>query len=444
MVKKSAYSLIFFYGLVYLACQSSLGRLNKKELPASFQNVVIDQNAVTGSYQPCEPSIFVSPADPQNIVAGVVLNKTFHSTDGGQNWTMQIVESPYGVYGDPVITADPKGQFYFAHLADPSGSGRSNTSWLDRIVVQRSVDQGRTWNEGSFAGHRPPADQDKHWLTIDPANNHIYMTWTEFDKYGSTSMDHKSRILFAKSIDDAESWSEAVSISQFEGDCIDSDLTPEGAVPAVGPNGEIYVGWAFDEKIYFDRSLDRGSTWITKDIVAADQVGGWDIDIPGLGRANGMPVTVTDLSRGPHRGTIYINYCDQSNGIDDTDVWLVRSKDKGLTWSEPLRVNNDPPGRHQFFTWMCCDATTGAIYIVFYDRRDLSGTYTNVYLAYSFDGGQSFNNIKVSETPFEAQTGIFFGDYNNISAHDGIIRPIWTRLDEGKTSIWTALIDLRP
>ena len=35
----------------------------------------------------------------------------------------------------------------------------------------------------------------------------------------------------------------------------------------------------------------------------------------------------------------------------------------------------------------------------------------------------------------------FFGDYNNISAVDGHVRPIWTREDLGVLSVWSALLD---
>ncbi len=378
------------------------------------------------------------------MVAGVVLNKTFYSHDGGRNWTMQLVESPYGVFGDPVITADYKGYFYFAHLSDPEGVGRASDRWLDRIVVQRSVDQGVTWSPGSYAGMRHPADQDKHWLVTDPRTAAIYMTWTEFDKYGSADPQHKSRILFSKSVNQGISWSGAIPISQIEGDCIDSDNTTEGAVPAVGPDGTLYVAWSHGEHIYFDRSVDLGVTWLERDIIAANQIGGWDIDIPGLGRANGMPVTGVDLSDSPYRGTIYINYCDQKNGPNDTDVWLVRSTDYGETWSEPVRVNDDPPGKHQFFTWMAVDPVTGGIYIVFYDRRAHADNQTDVFLAASFDGGSTFENVRISEKPFTPNPTVFFGDYNNISVNGGVIRPIWTRMDGNRTSIWTALIDLHP
>jgi hypothetical protein len=36
---------------------------------------------------------------------------------------------------------------------------------------------------------------------------------------------------------------------------------------------------------------------------------------------------------------------------------------------------------------------------------------------------------------------VFFGDYTNVAAHNNVIRPIWTRLDDSQLSVWTALID---
>ena len=90
--------------------------------------------------------------------------------------------------------------------------------------------------------------------------------------------------------------------------------------------------------------------------------------------------------------------------------------------------------------WMAIDQTTGFIYIVFYDRRDHHDLQTDVYLAWSVDGGASFKNVKISETSFVPDEKEFFGDYTNIAAHKGTITPIWTRMENGKTSIWTAVI----
>ena len=177
--------------------------------------------------------------------------------------------------------------------------------------------------------------------------------------------------------------------------------------------------------------------------MVTDQPGGWSFDIPGITRCNGMPVLVCDLSNGPHRGTLYLNWSDQRNGTGDTDVWLARSTDGGRTWSAPQRVNDDKKGRQQFLTWLAVDQTTGHLYTVFYDRRAYDDERTDVYLAVSRDGGQSFENMKISESPFDPVSFIFFGDYNHISAHAGMVRPIWTRLENNVLSVWTALIDFK-
>jgi len=402
------------------------------------ENICID--STLRRVGPCEPSIAISPADPRQVVAGAILDNAYVSSDGGRSWTQQTLESPFGVFGDPVLLADFEGRFFYAHLSDPSGRGWADPSLLDRIVVQRSTDGGRSWSEGSFTGHRPPKDQDKHWLAVDPRNQHLYCSWTEFDEYGSSAPEDRSRILFSKSTDHGQRWSEPIVLSEKEGNCLDGDQTTEGAVPAVGPEGQVYVAWSFDEAIYFDRSTDGGRTWLEEDSRIADQPGGWAFDIPGLGRANGMPITAVDLSKGPHRGTVYVNWADQRHGESDTDVWLIRSEDGGTSWSQPLRVNDDPPGKHQFFTWMTVDPTDGAIYIVFYDRRAYEDAQTDVFLAWSTDGGRSFTNRKISQSPFHPVRGIFFGDYNHISAYGGQVRPIWTRADGLRLSVWTALL----
>lgn len=437
--------LCFLLAVNLFTCQRQTPNapITPTEVVANFPNIRIDSSAAAFGAGPCEPSIAISPLDSNIVVAGAILDRVYYSNNGGLTWKKKTLTSPYGVYGDPVLLADQKGHFYYAHLSDPNGRSGGDANWLDRIVIQKSTDGGVNWSQGTYAGLRHPKDQDKHWLAVDPRDNSIVMTWTEFDKYGSTDSKDKSRILFARSADAGQTWSSEANLSQLEGDCIDDDNTTEGAVPAIGPNGEIYVAWSYANKIYFDRSLDQGKTWLSTDKVVADQPGGWTFDIPGIYRANGLPITATDLSNGPHRGTIYVNWCDQRNGTDDTDVYLAKSSDGGNTWSAPIRVNNDKPGKHQFFTWLTIDPVTGYLYVLFYDRRNHSGDATDVYLAYSKDGGQTFVNAKISQSPFTPTKNVFFGDYNHLSVYNGRVRPIWTRLQGGTLSVWTALVKLK-
>ncbi|MDZ4749837.1 MAG: T9SS type A sorting domain-containing protein [Saprospiraceae bacterium] len=396
---------------------------------AYSQNILINDQGF-----PNEPSIMMDPLHPNVIIAAANINQYYISLDTGRTWSVRTLQSSHGVWGDPAIAVDINSNFYFFHLSNPSSG-----NWIDRIVCQKTTDNGQTWNDGSYTGLNGTKAQDKQWFAIDRTDNTIYLTWTQFDVYGSKNPQDSSAILFSKSTDAGETWSQAVRINKISGDCVDSDNTVEGAVPAVGPNGEVYVSWAGPEGIVFDRSLDKGLTWLDSDIPVDPMPTGWDYTISGIYRANGLPVTTCDLSNSSYRGTIYINWSDQRNGSNDTDIFLAKSTDGGNTWSAPIRVNDDAPGKQQFFTWMTIDQTNGYLYFVFYDRRHHDDDSTDVYLALSKDGGQTFNNRRISESPFKPNAGVFFGDYTNITAHNGIVRPIWTRFQKGKLSIWTHL-----
>lgn len=391
------------------------------------QNVMI-----SNSNSPNEPSIKMNPLNTDLLVAGANLNSYYYSSDSGASWQRGTLSSSFGVWGDPIIDVDANGDFYYFHLSNPASG-----NWIDRIVCQKSTNNGVSWNNGSYAGLNGTKAQDKHSTVIDRNDGTIYMTWTQFDVYGSGNSNHKSKIMFSKSTDGGASWTPAQQINIINGDCIDSDNTVEGAVPALGPNGELYVAWAGPNGLVFNKSLDGGDTWLDTEIDIDPMPTGWDYNISGISRANGLPFTRCDLSGGDYNGTIYVNWTDQRNGSNDTDVWLAKSTDGGDTWSSPMRVNDDGVGNQQFFTSMDIDQTNGNLFFVFYDRRETSGNLTDVYLAYSTDGGDTFTNTKISETSFNPNSGVFFGDYTFITVHNNIVRPIWTRLDGGSLSLWT-------
>lgn len=393
-----------------------------------------------GVYPPVEPSIAINHKDPKNIVAGVVLDRAIYTHDGGETWAETKLTSPFGVFGDPAVISDAKGNFHFFHLADPVGKGRSDEGWLDRIVSQKSTDGGKTWSEGVSIGNNPPKDQDKEWPAVHPRKETLCTTWTQFDKYGDASSECHSNIMFSKSTNGGKKWSEAIQINQTPGDCVDDDNTTEGAVPAIDSDGRIFVAWSNNGHIYMDRSYDGGEMWLQNDLVVANQRGGWSMEIPGISRCNGMPILMVDNSPGPMHGSLYLVWADQKSGPNDTDIWFTRSTNKGDSWTTPEKINQDPPGKHQFLPWLTIDQTTGYLYVVYYDRRAYDDLRTDVYVAFSIDGGNTFIERKISETPFVPTESNFFGDYTNISAHKGIIAPIWTRMDEGKTSVWTAVI----
>lgn len=409
--------------------------LSSTNLSAQYKNIKLDE--ATSGNPVTDPSIAISRKDSKNIVAASGQGNIYYTVDAGLTWEKTKVKSQYGVYGDPFLVADDKGTFYAFHLSDPAGEGLKNEKSLDQIICHISKDGGKTWEEGSAVGYNPPKDQDKPWATVDNKGN-VVVTWTQLDKYGSTDAECQSNIMLSTS-PSGKKWSKAVQISQTPGDCTLDDNTARGAVPAVGPDGKMFVAWAHQEKIYLDRSFD-GGTWLMNDIKIAEQPGGWDLKIPGHDRCNGMPVLTVDQSKGTYRGCIYIAWADQRNGVNNTDVWFMRSNNYGDNWSSPTRMGNDANNKHQYLPSMAVDQITGYIYILYYGRDNYDDDQTDVYLSYSADSGANFKTVKISENPFTPVSSSSLGDYTSIAAHDGIITPVWARMDDGKTSVWTAVI----
>jgi len=428
---------IFILASVLVLCYTA----SEKTIQSSADGISFSNNTLVslpGNIKPQEVSICINPTDLLNVVAGSNRDYYYYSKDGGSTWTEGRLSSSLGVWGDPSLVFDAEGNLYFGHLSNPLEG-----NFIDRIVVQKSSDGGETWNDGAGIGLNPPKDQDKEWLAVDMTGsiyrNSIYMAWTEFDRYGSPNPADRTRILFSYSRDFSDTWASPVIVSDVTGNCLDSDNTVEGAVPAVGPHGEVYLSWAGPLGLMFDRSHDGGMTF-GDDIFVTSTPGGWDITIPGIYRCNGMPITACDTSLSRNRGNIYIVWSGQRQGQHDTDVLCITSTDGGESWGSVVRVNDDPPGKQQFFPWMTVDPTTGFIYVIYYDRRDSNDYATEVYLAKSSDGGETFQNYKISEFPFRPISGIFFGDYINIAAWDGNIHAIWARMDGIDLSIWAAFI----
>ena len=412
---------------------------------------------------PAEVTIAINPKNPDNMIAasfqtGVPPKPragSYHyvTFDGGKTWaTVPTPDAKNLVQGDDVVVFSHDGVAYHAHLSFDGIRLPRPTRAENGMIVNVSRDGGKTWTDGTPAINHINTVipfEDKPGIVVDNApasrwKGNVYLAWTRFDVYGSDNPEHRSQIYFTRSTDQGETFSMPFRISDTGGDCVDSDNTVEGAVPAVGPNGEIYIVWAGPLGLVFDKSLDGGFSF-GKDKVIGNIPGGWDFSVEGLDRANGMPNTAVDLSNGPNKGTFYVNWIDARNG--DVDVFVMSSRDGGESWSTPVRVNDDKVknGKVQFFTWMAVDPVDGSVNVVFYDRRDTSGATTGLTVARSVDGGKTFVNRKIDVAPFAPNERVFFGDYSGISAYDGRVVPVFMHVvDQRNLAVSVALFRFKP
>jgi len=410
-----------------------------------------------------EVSIAINPKNPDNLVAASLAlgrpprpqygSYNYSSMDGGRTWkTIPVADPKNLTQGDDVVYFGADGIAYHIHLSFEGILTARPKRAENGMLVETSVDGGLTWADAVPAiNHENSVTpfEDKPGIVVDNApqskyKGNVYVAWTRFDVYGSNDPNCHSNIYFTRSTDHGKSFTMPVNISDSVGDCRDSDNTVEGAVPAVAPNGDVYIVWAGPLGLVFKKSTNGGETF-DKEKVISQMPGGWDFGVSGLKRANGMAVTGVDLSSGPNKGTLYVNWIDARNG--DPDVFVMSSKDGGETWSTPVRVNDDPVknGKAQFFTWMSVDPVDGSINTVFYDRRDTEGATTKLTMARSVDGGKTFVNHKIDAPAFKCDDKAFFGDYSSISAYNGRVVPMFMHFDEQKKLVVSvALFHFKP
>ena len=395
-----------------------------------FSQVTNIQIGVAGDW-PNEPAICMNPANTGQIVIGVNPDQYYLSDDGGATWQHGILTSSFGVNCDPVIVAGNDGNFYYFHLV-PN---------LSRVVCQKMEGFQPPWSDGSYTAVYNSYDIDKEWAVYDPVHDNLYTSWTRFNNWGSSSPTDSTDIFISKSTDGGASWGDQKLVSNIGGNATGGFGSVHGSYPATGPNGEVYVAWWSPAGLMFDRSLDEGETWLGTDINVTGFPVQWIVSIPGIQTGVSFPVIACDRSGGPANGTIYINWTDRRGAQGDANIWLVKSTDGGNTWSEPKKVNDDASVTHQFFNFITIDQVTGKIYVIFYDRRNYTNANTDVYLAISDDGGETFANHKISETSFIPFSTVFFGHYIGVVAHNDKVFATWMRMDEGELTLWGAPID---
>jgi hypothetical protein len=393
-----------------------------------------------------EVSVAINPTNPNHLIAASIArirdvshatNFTYVSRDGGHAWTTVPRANPQRrQQGDDVMTFTGDGLAVHTFIAfngiltprprrASSGihicTSRDGLTWTDAVPVVDHVN--------SVEPH-----EDKPGVKVDlskdsPHHGNLYVAWTRFDVYGSKNPEHKSRVYFSRSVDAGKSFSVPLSISEVPGDALDGSNTVMGAVPAVGPNGDVNVIWAGPLGLVCTKSTDGGQTFGKNQVVTTTK--GWDFPIKGLGRADGLPSAGVDISQGKDRGSLYVAWGDTRNG--DADVFLTISRDGGATWGQPIRVNNDPQGngKEQWFPGMVVDPVDGSINIAYYDRAAYDDTRTGVTLARSTDGGRSFAYYPLSPEPFDLNHPGFFGDYLGIDAYGGRVAVLFMQTLDG-------------
>ncbi|TWT41923.1 BNR/Asp-box repeat protein [Phycisphaerae bacterium RAS1] len=361
-----------------------------------------------------EPSIAVDPVNPQRIVIGwrqfdSILSDFrqagyAYSHDGGETWTFPGVIQPGVFRSDPCLGVSPDGSrfYYYSLTMDP----------LFRYWLFTSLDGGVTWGSAvdAYGG-------DKGWMVVDrtdgPGRGNIY-AYSNADDY------------FVRSLDGGQSF-DAPTPPPI-------NTAPQWGTCTIGPDSSVYLfGTAPAETSPTFYSARSSNAWNAAEPPSFElrrtcDLGGRNRNLaayPNPGGLSGMQWIVCDTSDGPYRGYLYAVSPIYSSGAsppDALDLHFIRSVDRGATWSQPRRINDDRPGDSawQWFATMSI-SPGGRLDLAWCDTRGFSEdilhpSASRVYYAWSGDAGSTWSRgVPVSpvfRTPLGYPQGqLKMGDY---------------------------------
>lgn len=445
-------------GFVFLAPADNVPQANYTGSRIENRHVMSvnssDVPTAPGTSTQSENSVFINPANNQAIInsnnstqnpLGSLYGANYLlSSDGGVTWGGSVSGAGGSNSGDPAAVIGLTGKQFIGFINNSSGQS-----------VAYSLNNGSTWT--SVVAAAPNGDLlDKNHLWIDnsptsPYEGNLYVSYTDFGAAGYP-------LEIVRSTNDGLSYSTPLVISAG----VSAGSHNQGVNIQTGPAGQVYVTWAIydswpsdETALGFAKSTNGGVSYSTATRIISNIRGIRTTETSKNHRVNSFPSMAVDISDGPYNGNIYIVWSNigvpGTNTGSDIDVYMIRSEDQGATWSAPIRVNQDPAGlgKEHYFPWITCDPITGDLSVVFYDDRNVSSAQCEVFVAYSFDAGNSWEDFKVSDVsftpaPIPGLAGDYMGDYLGIAARGGRVYPVWSDNRTGAMMSYVSPFDLSP
>jgi hypothetical protein len=425
------------------------------------QNVLVNQdNSVITAHN--SPSLARNPVKPDQLVVVDRVDRpdytaTIHvSNDLGQTWQDSSLVLPAASKSKlfaPTAAFDGRGILYvqFVTLSGP-GNGP------DSVWIERSTNGGISFGPPSMV---TGANAFQTTLVVDARTGRLFSSWLQSNPtathcnlcFAQTGLP----IVVSYSDDEGRTWSPPAQVSDPGRQRIGA---PALALDAQGNPAVLYydygsdrVDWenlagTYDAKfsLIVTRSRDRGVTFSPGQVVDADVVppGRFLVYLP---ESPGFAIGGD--------GRMVAAWADGRSG--ESDILARTSSDAGVTWTAPVRVNQDPPGNGVNKDRPAVSvAPDGRIDVLYYDRiLDHRGTTSDVFLSSSSDRGRSYSKVqRVSSQSSDRAVGPQGSPYNTeadfgtriaVVSADRQAIAVWTdsrsgTVDTGRQDIYSGVV----
>ena len=294
-----------------------------------------------------------------------------------------------------IIWRKKDGKFYYGSLHS------------DGLGIWRSDDDCESFT--FLAMMHSGGGDDKELIEVDnnpasPYYGRIHMAWIDFNA---------SAQIYGTYSDDGVTWSTPIALSG-------SGVDVQGAWPAVGPNGDVYVTWIRWNPYYTGsidvevvRSTNGGASYsavtnpLTGGVNPYDTAATSTCGRPAL-NANLRYLPSPQITVGPN-GDVHVVYVRDPNSNasgDVINVYYRRSQDNGATWDPEIQLNNDGTTTDQWFPTISV-GSANILVSTWYDRRNdtANNRLFDYYKSYSYDGGSTWTpNVRITDVSSDVPT----------------------------------------
>lgn len=410
--------------------------------PEPEGQVVVGKNrrvsgAVTDSLS--EATIAVSPVNPKLIAvganssaAGQFRQRMFVSKDGGKVFRGSVLPSTLpGMFlqGDPSAAWTTDGTLWATTVEGASGVGGLQLNGES----YRSSNQGQTWVPGGrFSGTEKVSDRPTvvaDTSTTSRFRDSLYVTW------------HNGPVFVTRRKKGAAKWAKPVRVSPTDTQGFGGDIE-------LDVDGRLSVFWpdSVRKQIFVATSNDGGVHFSAPVLISNVEKPLFDLNVAAAGRSPTFHVNAATLQLAGVRRSFVVWFDPATAPGTGARIYFSRSSDGGATWSPRREVRSFDGAVDQFHPALAIDPSTGRLWLSYTDTSaDPAGLQTHRVMLSSTDFGDTWSEpLRLSQQPSNVLTEPkqIYGDYQAVSAVSGgggRAWAVWTdRRSAAASSIWMA------